>query len=153
MPRGDVPNTDDKDANAPELDPSQRALRDFLAEAERLITPSYTECFSDEARNLLLITSFVLILLVLGTISVGSNAKAQIPPLALSITVNTGVRWMLLSICAYFLFLHTARSYVEWKLSRLRQIAPMAEYMAIRDKIGAPRGRRDSKNSTNPMSG
>jgi hypothetical protein len=98
----------------------------FLADVERLLTPAYAECFTDETRkvrNLLLVTSLVLILFVFGVVAVGNAVNLSLLPL--SITVRTGMRWMLIALCAYFLLLLAARSYIEWKLWRLRQQAPI----------------------------
>lgn len=109
---------------------------DFFANAERLLTPVYAECFTDETRkvkNLLLVTSIVLILFVFGVVAVGK--AVDVPLLALSITVRTGMRWILMALCAYFLLLLGARSYIEWKLWQLRNQAPMVALGNLKNTI------------------
>lgn len=99
----------------------------FLAESERLLTPFYAECFTDETRkvrNLLLVTSSVLILFALSVVAVDDAVKLS--PLPLYITVRTGLRWILMALCGYFLPILAARSYIEWRLWRLRHAAAAA---------------------------
>lgn len=109
-----------------EVDTSTQSTIEFLKNLEGWITVAYEECFTDETkkiRNLVLITGFVLILFVLGVLSV--SGPFTIPLINLSVKINTGLRWVLIILCAFFLFLLCARSYIEWHLWRLKHQAPM----------------------------
>ena len=109
---------------------------DFLAEVERILTPTYAECFTDETRkirNLLLVTSLVLILFVFGVVAVGRDST--VPLLGVSISVTTGMRVILMILCIYFLVSFAMRSYTEWKLWRLRHQAPMIQFLGLLAKI------------------
>jgi hypothetical protein len=106
---------------------------EFITQVERLVTPGYVECFTDETRkvrNLLLVTSFVLILALLGIISIGQDSVKP-PPLPINITVLFGLRWILVALCAYFLVLLGARSYTEWEFWRLRQQASLMQILEL----------------------
>jgi hypothetical protein len=109
---------------------------EFLAEIERLLTPMYAECLTDETRkvrNLLLVTSFVLVLSTLGVVEVGR--EGQIPLFGVGILVTTGMRALLMFLCLYFLVSFSLRSYTEWKVWRLRQQAPMIQFLDLLARI------------------
>src|SRR5262245_48191048 len=109
-----------------EITKTSDSAQEFLSSIERLVAPVYTECFSDETRktrNLLLIISFVLILSSLGLVAFGRE-PVKVPMLEISVTITSGIRWVLVTLCGYFLVLHSARSYTEWNLWRLRHQAP-----------------------------
>jgi len=119
----------------PEYTPS---ANDFLADVERLVTPSYAECFTDETRkvgNLLLLISFVLILLDLGIVDVDRKIELPLPLSSLSFEVTTGMGVLLLILCFYLLLLFALRSYAEWKLWRLRHQASIAGFLDLQDKV------------------
>jgi hypothetical protein len=101
---------------------------EFAAQVERLVAPMFAECFTDETRrvrNLLLTSSFALLLLVLGIVQVDQNQ--QVPLLGIKITVTKGLRWVLAALSAYFLASLLARSYIEWKLWRLKHQSSLLE--------------------------
>src|SRR5262245_23398907 len=119
---------------------------EFARQVERLLAPVFAECFTKETRkvrDLLLISSFVLILFVLGVAQLEPTGKALKIPLIGSVIITKGVRWVLAALSAYFLLSLIARSYIEWNLWRLKQqssilklsnlqlvqlTAPLAEY-------------------------
>ncbi len=112
---------------------------DFLREAERVLTPAMTECFSEETKNLrnvVLVIGFVLILLSLGVIS-GESKPVAIPLIGLEVTVTKGLTWLLITVCSYFLILCTARSYTEWQLWRMKHQAPLLALKGISKQISA----------------
>src|SRR5262249_14389622 len=89
----------------------------FLERVENCLQGSFKDCFSDETkkiRNYLLITSFVLFLVVIGAISIGgAPVKLPSPLSGLEVTVNAGLRWILIVLCAYFGILLASRAYAE----------------------------------------
>ncbi|MDX2464117.1 MAG: hypothetical protein QNK31_06370 [Porticoccus sp.] len=112
---------------------------DFLREAERVLTPTMTECFSEETKNLrnvVLVIGFVLILLSLGVISAESK-PVVIPLIGLEVTVTKGLTWLLIIVCSYFLIICAARSYTEWQLWRMKHQAPLLELKGISEQISA----------------
>jgi hypothetical protein len=110
----------------------------FAGQVERLLTPAYAECFTDETRkvgNLLLLTSFVLILLDVGIVK--AESKIELPVFSFSFTVTTGMGVILMAFCFCLLLLFAMRSYTEWKLWRLRHQAPMIEFLDLLAKIAS----------------
>jgi hypothetical protein len=109
---------------------------DFLAEVGSLLTPMYAECFTDETRkvrDLLLVTSIVLILFDFRVIEI--NQEMTLPLLSLTIRVTTGTRAILILLCLYFIVSLIMRSYTEWKLWRLLHQAPMMKLLDLLAKV------------------
>ena len=116
---------------------SSSSVQLFLSDVERLLAPVYVDCFSDETRktrNSLLIISFVLILSSLGLLAI-SQAPVGVPGFGISVKLTSGIRWVLIALSSYFLILHSARSYSEWNLWRLRHQAPFMELSELKDGI------------------
>lgn len=121
---------------APDSPDDTSSYINFLEEVERLVTPNYLECFTDETRkvrNFLLAISFGLILLSLGIIKISPDAT--FPILGMQFAVSRGVGSLMLIVCAYFLTLYVIRSYSEWKLWRLRQQAPLSKFMELHKNL------------------
>lgn len=110
----------------------------FLLRVENSLRNSFTDCFSDETkkvRNLLLLISFILFLVVIGAISVG-GAPIKVRQLGdLEVTVNAGLRWILIALCVYFGILLASRSYAEWQMWRFREQRPLAELRELASEI------------------
>jgi hypothetical protein len=118
---------------------SPDSSREFLTNIELLLSPVYAECFSDETRktkNLLLIVSSLLILSTLGLVAFKQELPA-LPVLQLPITITSGIRWVLVTLCGYLLVLHSTRAYPEWNLWRLRHQAPMMQLSELNAQISS----------------
>ena len=115
------------------------SVRLFFSDVERLLAPLYVDCFSDETRkirNSLLVISFVLILSALGLIAVAQGPMTVSGVwVSLSVKLTSGIRWVLIALCGYFLILHSARSYIEWNLWSLRHKAPFKELSDLENGI------------------
>jgi hypothetical protein len=114
-------------------------FQEFAVRLERALEPAFSECFSPETRktkNILLITSLLLILLILRVVQ-PTLEPIEIPIIKIGVTVNSGLRWVLVVLCGYFEVLLWTRSYVEWKWWRLRQQAPGQDIFSLNSAIAA----------------
>ena len=112
--------------NTPAVQSSPAELLTHLGD---LLNPIYAECLTDETkkvRNLVLVISLVLMLLALGVISI-EQGSWKVPVLGFVVSVEFGLRWVLATLCVYFLVLLGFRTYVEWNLWRLQHQGPAYE--------------------------
>lgn len=112
--------TPDSGASSP-----MRTVDPFLRQLAENLAPHLQECFSEETkslRNVILGLGSVILLLSLGTISIGNDAEVWV----LKVTINA--RDVLLKTGAFiegfFLSVLLARCFVEWNAWKLKLLAP-----------------------------
>jgi hypothetical protein len=117
----------------------------FAKQVERLIAPLFAECFTKETRrvrDLLLLTSFILMLLILGVVHVDATSRKYF---GITVTVIYGVRWVLAAVCVYFLSSLCARSYIEWNFWRVTHQSPLLELSRLHAEITASLAAQNSR--------